>query len=291
MKYFSLYPKLTYEFPDNNLMSVTNIFIRQEINVIDNSGYNIKGNDYIIEDGKSPDAVARDAYENPDLFWYILTVNKIYDFYRQWPVSYDRWVKELNNVNSKYTFFTPYNTKFEKGDIVAKYKTTGNYPFDNKNYGVVVSSDSYMRSIDVDIIKGDIKQGDLIIVLRPSNKKSYSFVYTPDGTLGQTLERKELKLNSAVGFMIPDKNSKEPVYISPYSNYGMTGAISDQIENITGTECILDLYIRNILPDKITIVSFKTESEKDWVFKKVLNIIPKRYAGQIQDVYVSNLAQ
>lgn len=291
MKYFSLYPTITYEFPGNNPIPVTNIFIRQEINVIDNSGYNIKGNDYIVEDGKSPDAIARDAYENPDLFWYILTVNKIYDFYKQWPVSYDKWVKELDRVNSKYTFFTPFNIKFEKGDIISKYKSTGNYSFDKNNYGVVISSDPYMRSFDVDIIKGNLNVGDQIVILRSDGVKFYKFVYTPTGLIGQTLIRKDLKLDSCVGFMLPDKNSKEPVYVSPYSNYGLTGAVSDETEDITGTDCILDLYIRNVLPEKVTVVTFEQESQKDWVFKKVLNIIPRKYAGQIQDVYVRNLTQ
>jgi hypothetical protein len=291
MKYFSFYPTLNYQFPGNSPVTVTNIFIRQVINVVDDSGYNITGNDYIVEDGKSPDAIARDAYQNPDLFWYILTVNKIYDFYKQWPVSYDIWIKELDKINSKYTFFFSFNIKFEKGDIISKYRPTANYPFDKDNYAVVIGSDSYMRSVDVDIVEGDIKDGDNIIIIRGNGGNSYSIISTPTGLLGHTLQKKELKLESAVGFMMPDKNTKENVYVSPYSNYGLTGAISEQTDDITGTECLLDLYIRNILPDKVTVLEYKTDAEKEWIFKKVVNIIPKNYAGQIKTVYLNNLTQ
>ena len=291
MKYFSFYPTLNYQFPGNSPMTVTNIFIRQIINVIDNSGYNITGNDYVVEDGKSPDAVARDAYQNPDLFWYILTVNKIYDFYKQWPVSYDIWIKELDKINSKYTFFFPFHIEFEKGDIISKYRPEGNYPFDSNNYAVVINYDSYMRSVDIDIVKGDIKEGDQIIIIRKSGSKSYKFIPTSTGLIGHTLQKKELKLESAVGFMLPDKNSKENVYVSPYSNYGLTGTISEQKDDITGTGCILDLYIRNSLPDKVTVLRYKTDAEKQWIFKKVVNVIPRNYAGQIKTTYLNNLTQ
>ena len=290
MKYFTYYPKFTYTFPDGSDLDVTDIYINQAIDIVDSSGYNIKGNEYLIEDGRSPDSIARQFYANPNLFWYILATNKILDFYKQWPVSYNGWLQQISKIHSQYTFFTPFKMDLKKGDIVAKYKTTGNYPFDKNNYGVVISFDPFMRSIDVDILSGDIKEQDEIIFLRSNNARSYDILFAPSGLTGQTLMKKELKMNSCTSFTIPDNNSKQSVFISPYSNYGMTGTISDGEEDITNTECILDMYIRNVLPTKIGVVNFRQESEKEWTFKKSVNVVPLNYVGQVLDAYVDNIA-
>lgn len=290
MKYFTYYPKFTYIFPDGNNLEVTDIYINQAINIVDSAGFNVKGNEYLVEDGRSPDSVARQFYSNPDLFWYILATNKTLDFYKQWPVSYNGWLQETTKIHSKYTFFTPLKMDLRKGDIVSKYRTTGSYPFDKNNYGVVVNFDPFMRSIDVDILDGDLKENEQIIFLRANNIGTYDILFTPSGATAQPLLKKESKLNSGTGFLIPDPNSKEPVFVSPYSNYGMTGTISDGESDITNTECILDLYIRNVLPSKISVVSFKQESEKEWTFKKSINIVPLNYVGQVLDAYIDNIA-
>lgn len=288
MKYFTFFPKINYSFPDNQVLSLTNIFIRPNIKLNEIPGINVKGNKYVVEDGETPDTIAKQFYENPELFWYVLNTNNILDFYNEWPVSFDLWRKELADIHGSYTFFTPYLMDIQKGDIVAKYITTGAEIFDKDNFGVIIDVNSFLRSFDVDFVKGEIKEKQSFVILRKSGR-SYTIVKTPFGSNNQVLKRRQDKLNSTVSFLTQDKNSKEKVNISPYTVYGSNESVSQKINDITGTNCILSKFLEFTLGNDITQVSFSEESQKKWIFNKTINIIPKQYTGQINELYLNAL--
>lgn len=287
MKYFTLFPKINYSFPGSNYVSTTNIFIRPEVNLNDVPGINTKGNKYVVEDGESPDNIARKFYERPESFWQVLMTNNILDIYKEWPVSYDLWVKELVKTNGTYTFFTPYKMDIQAGDLVAKY-VGGTLLFDKDNFGIITNTDSFLRSFDVEFVKGQISEQENYIILRRA-ENNYTIVKTPEENEYQSLKKRILKTNSAVGFKIQDVNSKEPVSISPYYDVETNEAISESIDSIENENCILWDYMNNSLSNSIIIQTFLTSKEEEWIFNKSLIILPSTFSGRMQDLYLASL--
>lgn len=288
MKYFTLFPKLNYSFSNGQYLTVTNLFIRPEIELTEIPGINVFGNKYTVEDGVSPDKIADELYENSNLFWCVLRTNNIFNFYKEWPVSFDLWKKELSNIHGKYTLFTPYFMDIKRGDIITKYIPNNTQFFDENNFGIVTEINSFLRSFDVDFIKGQINEQEQFVVLRKQNTK-YIVIKTPSGDLYQNLLKKQEKLNSTINFFTNDKNSKEKTSISPYSVIDQNRAISSKIDNIIGTGCVLDNFLSNTLPVNIITFSFMQDSQKEWLFTKTINVIPDQYLSQISEIYLNEL--
>ena len=81
MSIFNLYPYINY-----NNQKARNITVKAEIIKRYLSSYN-SFYIYTILDGERPDTVAFDHYGDSSLDWIILTANKVYDPYFQWPLS------------------------------------------------------------------------------------------------------------------------------------------------------------------------------------------------------------
>jgi hypothetical protein len=286
MKYFSFFSTLNYKFPDGS-RPVLNVFSRPELTVVDNSGYNVKGNKYVVEDAKSPDIVSLEAYQDPEYFWSILLTNNIIDFYKEWPISYSSWQEELANTNADYTFYTVYNTEILEGDIIVKKKAGSSILFDNENYGVVIGSDRFLRSFDVKMVSGQINEQDEYYILR-SGGLDYQIISPQEGSTTQLLKKKDEKLNSIAKFFKLDSTTQQKVFVSPYYSVDDGSLISDQISDLsseTGTKTVLYHYMNNDLPSDISTLSFIKQKEEDWVFRKTINIIPSRYKNNIDDAY------
>lgn len=289
MKYFTFFPKLNYSFPENGTVSMMNIFIRPNIKLAEIPGINTTGNRYVIEDGESPDNIAGQFYDDPNLFWYVLTTNNIMDIYKEWPISYNLWKKELSAISGNYTFYIPYLMDIKVGDIVAKYSVEDE-EFDDSNFGVVIETNSFLRSFDVDFVNGEIKQNENFTIMRKSGR-NYTTVTTPSGLGYQNLLKRQNKLDSVVDFMADDLNSKQKSSISPYATYGQNTVISEKIDDITGTNCILDNFLSSSLPSQIAMISFSDDAQKYWIFNKNINIIPKKYTNQISELYLQALSE
>ena len=287
MKYFTLFPKIDYSFPGSNYVSIMNIFIRPAINLNDVPGINTKGNKYLIEDGESPDNIARKFYETPDAFWQVLATNNILDIYKEWPVSYDLWTKEIVKTNGTYTFFTPYKMNIQVGDLVAKY-IPGNIFFDKNNFGIVTGVDSFLRSFDIEFVKGQINEQENYIIMRNAGK-GYSIIKTPKENEYQPLKKKTIKLNSAVAFKIQDLNSKEAINVSPYYNQQTNESLPESIDSIENEDCILWNYMNNSLSNLISVQTFLKSKEEEWIFNKSLIILPSTFSGRMQDLYLASL--
>lgn len=287
MKYFTFFPKLNYPFSDANYLPVMNIFIRPEINLNDVPGINTKGNKYVIEDGESPDNIARKFYETPESFWQVLMTNNILDVYKEWPVSYDLWVKELVKTNGSYTFFTPYKMDIKVGDLVAKY-ISGDIFFDKNNFGMVTNVDSFLRSFDIQFVKGEIREQENYIIMRNTGS-SYTIIKTPDENNYQSLKKRILKMDSAIGFKIQNSTDKQSVFISPYYNQETNEFISETIDSIENKNCILWNYMNNSLVDSISVQTFLKSKEEEWIFNKSLIILPTTFSGRMQDLYLGSL--
>lgn len=281
MKYFTRFPKINYSFSNSDIIRMTDIFTRPKIDSLQISGIDLEENKYVVEDGQTPDAISKQFYNNSDLFWLILMSNNILNFYSQWPVSYDLWRKQTSEVNGDYTFYTPYLMDIQKYDLVVKYNKT-NKQFDSLNFGVIINVDHFFRSFDVDFVSGEIQENDDYVILR-NNGKGYQIIKTPLGTDYQKLIKRSNKMDSIVEFLARYGTNKEDVKVSPYLIFSENRAISQNTENISDTGCLLDQFVKNVLPSSIRSVSFTEDSQKDWIFNKSINIF--KLKTPISDLY------
>lgn len=290
MKYFSFFPTLRYPFSGTKTQKVMDIFSRPDINIKDDSGYNVTGNKYVMEDAKSPDSVSREIYETPDLFWSILATNEIIDIYKQWPMSSMEYKQELLDTNGNYTFYTLYNTNIKENDMVVKASSSPSL-FDRENFGVILKVDKFMRSFDVLMISGDINKNDSYYILRP-NGKNYTIIEPIPGRKTQFLKKKTTKLDGAVKFSKLDDNSKQKVSISPYYSIADGSQISDQLQDLSsseGTNTVLHRYMSDSLPIKFYAITYMNTKDEEWISNKNINVIPNNYMSNIQNAYTKAL--
>lgn len=286
MKYFSFFSNLNYKFADGT-RPVLNVFSRPELTIVDDSGYNVKGNKYVVEDAKSPDIVSLEAYQDPEYFWSILLSNNVINFYKEWPISYSAWQEELAKTNADFTLYTIYNTKILEGDIITKKKASSPVLFDNENYGVVVGVDRFLRSFDIKMVVGQINEQDEYYILR-SKGLDYEIISPQIGNDTQLLKKRDNKLDSAVKFLKIDPETQQKVFVSPYYSVDDGSLISDQISDlsgVTGSKTVLYHYMNNDLPSDISILSFVKNKENEWIFRKTINVIPSKYIKNIDDSY------
>lgn len=287
MKYFSFFPTIKYRFSDGTSRQIVNLFSRPELNIVDDFGFNVKGNIYTIEDGKSPDAISREIYEDPEYFWSILLSNNIIDFYKEWPISYTYWEEELFKTNSEYTFYVPHNIDVKKNDIVVKKKPNSPSLFDVSNYGIISDSDKFLRSFNVNMIVGNINESDEYYILR-QNGIGYQIIKPNQTSDTHILKKKVYKLDSLFKFSKLDSLTQKMVFVSPYYSPSDEKLMSDQISDLSegdGVNTLLYRYMNNQVPSNISVMSFVQNKENEWVFKKNINVIPSSYINQVNTAY------
>lgn len=80
MKYFrDVLGTINYNGTD-----VVNIFKNVDFDILKNDDFL---DDYVIKDGDTPIRLALELYGNPDLFWIIMIVNKMYNRFYDFPIT------------------------------------------------------------------------------------------------------------------------------------------------------------------------------------------------------------
>jgi hypothetical protein len=119
--YFSQFPKIYYDFAQDNTSTslqiltdiTTNVRVRKE--VLENITLY---DEYDMMDGETPEIVAEKVYGNPELHWVIMLVNQRYDYIQDFPMS----SLELEEyVNTTYSAENIYNVHhYEKDGIIVE---------------------------------------------------------------------------------------------------------------------------------------------------------------------------
>jgi len=88
--YFTNFPKIFYDFPQDNtstslqiLTDITNN-VRVRKAVLENITLY---EEYDIKEGETPEIIAEKVYGNPELHWIIMLVNQRYDYLKDFPMS------------------------------------------------------------------------------------------------------------------------------------------------------------------------------------------------------------
>ncbi len=297
MKYFQGFETINYTL-DNELIEVMNVFNRPYINYSFQPEY-LKDATTFIEDGMSPDRVSLSLYNTSDYFWVILLQNKIIDFYKEWPTSYQTWKDELYSVYSEETFYSIYYDTAayaEKGDLVVKELSSG--VLDPNNYGVVVDKDLYLRSIDVTMLSGSINEGQNYYILKKDGKY-YNYidptsdtVIKPMNDLGTplTLIRKDKKLDSVSDFYSYFTYNQSKIFVSPYNDVtNITSTlISDTVDDLSDyPNSLLYRYMTKNIPSGYFVRSFVEKLESEWIFRKNIRTINGRHLREIKKQYIN----
>ena len=88
--YFTKFPKIYYDFPQDNGSTTlqiltditTNVRVRKA--VLENITLY---DEYDIKEGETPEIIAEKVYGNPELHWVIMLVNQRYDYLKDFPMS------------------------------------------------------------------------------------------------------------------------------------------------------------------------------------------------------------
>ena len=98
---------------------------------------------YDIKEGETPESIADNLYDDPELHWVIMLVNDITDRYHQWPMSGGQFLDYLNDKYSNPDAIHHYETTQTSGDTKVKIEVfnevdddayTGLTPITNREY-------------------------------------------------------------------------------------------------------------------------------------------------------------
>jgi hypothetical protein len=127
--YFQNFPKIYYDFPQDDTSTTlqiltditTNVRIRKEvlesITIYD---------EYDIEEGETPEIIAEKVYGNPEYHWIIMLANQRYDYLKDFPMSsveLDEHIRDtygVDNVNAIH--------HYEKNNIIVEGRATLKVP-------------------------------------------------------------------------------------------------------------------------------------------------------------------
>ena len=88
--YFSNFPKIYYDFPQDDSSTVLQVLtditanVRVRKQVLENITIY---DEYDIQDGETPEIIAEKAYGNAELHWLIMLVNQRYDYLKDFPMT------------------------------------------------------------------------------------------------------------------------------------------------------------------------------------------------------------
>lgn len=110
MSYFQPFPKVRYQFPNNDVVAYKDLSIRPAI-VEQLIGGAANLETYDIKDGETPEIIAYKMYENVNFNWAIMLVNNIMNLYTDWPKTtqhfedymYDKYRFQKNNKGDSVT--------------------------------------------------------------------------------------------------------------------------------------------------------------------------------------------
>lgn len=184
-KYFNFFPKTVYSLANTatSLDAVTNIIARFGFESTLKDNYSVFYQ-YEIQDGDTPEVIARKYYDNSERHWIVLLFNNIIDPQFDWPLDYRTfnnyvdtkysapeyadtantgvpgltWAKNINNVQSYYRVITQQTSD---GVFVDKIEVDG----------VTYANDAYMQPGAA--TSYTLQNGSIITISYNKETKSY----------------------------------------------------------------------------------------------------------------------
>jgi len=145
--YFEKFPKIDYEVKGDGVnYKMTDITRRVRFfnsKILDSVSFDY----YDVKSGQTPEMIANEIYDDPNLHWVVLIANNITDVYTQWPMS----VQQFENfVKDKYTNpagIHHYEIFQTSGDTTLKIELPNESATTIPNDAVAVSNYQYEESV------------------------------------------------------------------------------------------------------------------------------------------------
>ena len=150
-KYFENFPNLTYALSVDKAGNQKTIEIKDFFHLLkvreDVERMNVLYEDYIVSNGQRPEQVSYELYGDERFYWIILQVNKIVDYYNDWPLA----ASELDDfIKNKYG---------NKADDIHHYET--------------LEVKDHERNI---LLKGGIKVSSDFVFTYPVSSDSFTYL-------------------------------------------------------------------------------------------------------------------
>ena len=114
------FPTIEYDSVGNGeFKDVKNLLRRVALNT------KVKSNAYIydtydVKEGETPESIADNLYDDPELHWVIMLVNDITDRYHQWPMTEAQFLQYVNDKYDNVDAIHHYEISQESGDTAVK---------------------------------------------------------------------------------------------------------------------------------------------------------------------------
>ena len=120
------FPTIEYDSVGNGeFKDVKNLLRRVALNT------KVKTNSYLydtydIKEGETPESIADNLYDDPELHWVIMLVNDITDRYHQWPMRYSQFLQYVNDKYDDVNAVHHYEISATSGDTTKKIEVYNN---------------------------------------------------------------------------------------------------------------------------------------------------------------------
>lgn len=120
MSYFSNFPKVLYDVRgDGNVQEMINITKRVRFRDYMKKNF-VTYDFYDVKSGETPEFIANEFYEDPELHWVILLTNNIIDYYNDWPMTVPQFETYVKSKYDDVNGIHHYEYTQESGDTTFK---------------------------------------------------------------------------------------------------------------------------------------------------------------------------
>lgn len=120
MSYFSNFPKVLYDVRgDGNVQEMINITKRVRFRDYMKKNF-VTYDFYDVKSGETPEYIANEFYEDPELHWVILLTNNIIDYYNDWPMTVPQFESYVKSKYDDVDGIHHYEYTQESGDTTFK---------------------------------------------------------------------------------------------------------------------------------------------------------------------------
>ena len=151
--YFNYFPKIVYDIKgDGEVKLVTNILKRLMLRtefIREQSVFDI----YDVRDGDTPESIADEFYDDPELHWLVCYANNIVDRYHDWPMRFSQFQDYVADRYTDPDAVHHYEITQQSGDT----KITINIGSDNTDHSGATAITNYEHEVELQDQKSRIR--------------------------------------------------------------------------------------------------------------------------------------
>lgn len=250
--YFNKFPKIDYTFSNNQTLPVIDIFRKVSFSQesIQNSTLFI---DVINGQGKKPESLAYEYYNNPDFSWLLFMANQTVNPSFEWPSDYDRFLRNLSIQYSGSAYYLLDTSEIQEGDI-AMVANANIDPYTaivtlvsvtTTNYVLLTNINQEFRYFSGIFFESPLEAGNNVVFLRKNAEGKYRPIEDASGNIiYRTILKRESYLKA------PKYFKSGSLIISPYRIFNQDNI---ELTDYTASPVTTNIYEPETLDDTQTL--------------------------------------